>query len=118
MEGISDLYLITNLLNGKKYIGQTKSMISGRIYGMKQRWNSHKNKAINNKKRGCTYLYSAIRKYGVNNFSIELILMCTEDLIDNLEIEYIQQFSTLYPNGYNIERGGRKIKYYTMKLKF
>lgn len=54
------IYKITNLINGKVYIGQTTQPIE-------KRFKSHCYKD------GCTKLYNAMKKYGKSNFSIELL---------------------------------------------
>lgn len=57
------LYKIINLISGSIYIGITQSKLNSR-------YSSHKNSC----KRGCkTPLYDAMRKYGVENFKIEII---------------------------------------------
>jgi group I intron endonuclease len=62
------IYLITNNINGKKYVGQTTTPLS-------YRFTNHKSDARNN--RGY-YLASAIRKYGEDNFKIEALFECNE----------------------------------------
>lgn len=94
------IYVITNTVNGMKYIGQTKTTIN-------QRFASHK---FDSKRRG-TPLYCAMRKYSLENF----IISSLEDNIpyeelDEKEIYYIELYNTVHPNGYNIEHGGRAYK--------
>lgn len=91
------LYKITNLINGKVYIGQS-------IHPDK-RWREHRNKA---KKNFDEYpIHLAISKYGEKNFSFE-ILEWSEDY-DNREKELIQEYNSISPNGYNIAMGGSSI---------
>ena len=88
------IYLITNLINGKRYIGQTKQSLSAR-------WNMHVSK------NHCRYLYNAIQKHGRENFSMEVLFdVPTKELANEFEIEYIKRYCTLFPNGYNILPGG------------
>ena len=57
------IYKITNLINNKIYIGKTKKDIE-------TRFKEHLQNAIND----CQYnLSKAIRKYGIDNFNIEMI---------------------------------------------
>lgn len=56
-----EIYLITNLINGKQYVGQT-------IYTAEQRFKQHL--------RGDLYIDKAIRKYGVENFKLEVLCRC------------------------------------------
>ena len=85
------IYRITNNIDGKCYIGQT-------LYDdVNKRWNQHKN--INHKSY-CLYLYNAIKKYQPVNFKFEIICICFDE-------EYIKNFNTLAPNGYNLRLGGK-----------
>ena len=56
------IYKITNKINGKVYIGQT-------IQCLKKRWSQHKS---DSKKSNMT-IHKAMRKYGIENFTIEEI---------------------------------------------
>lgn len=58
----------------------------------------------------CVALNHAIKKYGAENFTIEILCECTLDEMDDKEIEYIQKYNTLVPNGYNLKTGGRSGK--------
>jgi len=86
------IYLITNLLNHKKYVGLTK-------FSLEERFLQHT-------KRGFL-LTEAIQKYGTQQFSIELIeeVESTERAYE-LEIFYIKEYNTKAPNGYNLTDGG------------
>jgi group I intron endonuclease len=88
------IYKITNLVNGKVYIGQTTKSI-------KERWKWHV------AHKGCKFLNRAIRKYGKDNFKIEEIYTAfTKEELDASEKYFIKEFNTLVPNGYNICIGG------------
>ena len=66
------IYKITNLINSKIYIGQT-------IRSINVRWNQHKSESFNNHGHGYNYhLHNAIRKYGSDNFKIEIIEQCPD----------------------------------------
>jgi group I intron endonuclease len=68
------IYKITNNINKKVYIGQTNNL--------KKRWNEHKrlgNSNNSSKKSINSKLYSAMKKYGVENFTIEVIEESTEN---------------------------------------
>lgn len=88
------IYKITNKINGKIYIGQ-----SSQPY---ERWRTH----INGHKGYTSLINQAIKKYGENNFSFE-ILGWFEDYNEK-EKYYIQLFKTLAPYGYNILKGGEE----------
>ena len=85
------IYKITNLVNGKCYIGQTKNY--------KERIKSHL------KERGSILLARAVKKYGVNNFKCEKLLICEINEVDRYERDCIKQYNSI-ENGYNIHPGG------------
>ena len=94
------IYKITNLINGKIYIGQT-------VHPNK-RWIEHKYKARNELDNYPIHL--AIKKYGEENFSFE-VLEETENY-DEREKELIKQYNSLCPNGYNVAIGGNSLVMY------
>lgn len=105
-----DIYMITNILENKRYIGQAKCYLtSGRKNGANIRWKHHINRALRNDK-GCPYLYNAILKYGIENFTMEILIKCDLSKLDYYEKYFIEIYNTKYPNGYNIESGGNKNK--------
>jgi group I intron endonuclease len=92
---IGVVYRITNKINNKGYIGQTVRTVA-------KRWNAHCRG-----KNGCSALFSAIKKYGKENFEIKVLARCDNlDQMNHREIYYIKLFRTLAPNGYNIMKGG------------
>lgn len=94
---MSYIYKITNLINGKEYIGQTSLSIQERF---KRHIRDANKKYYNNRP-----LYNAINKYGVENFVIEKLEECSIEEVNQKEIEYINRFNT-YSNGYNATLGG------------
>ena len=89
------IYKITNLINGKIYVGQTTKTID-------QRFKEHCKTTS-----GCRALKNAIKKYGSGNFSIEIVEEC--DNLDDLNVRekyWIKIYNSLVPNGYNIQTGG------------
>ncbi len=96
------VYLITNLISGKRYVGQ------------------HSGKNLSSYWRHCLYdatskgkshdkpcLYNAIRKYGSCNFSIRpLVIVATKWEMDLYEVGMIKALKTRCPNGYNLTDGG------------
>jgi hypothetical protein len=63
-------------------------------------------RSIQSCKIGCLLLNNAIRKYGPDNFDIEVICECEEDEMDYYETNYIEGWGTLAPNGYNLKTSG------------
>lgn len=51
-------------------------------------------------------LYQAIRKYGVENFSFEVLEECDTSLLDEKEVYYINLYNS-YKEGYNATLGGQ-----------
>lgn len=95
---IFHIYKITNNVNGKIYIGQTSKTIKWRFSGH----------LSNAKAGGKNYFYTAIRKYGKENFSIESLCVChSKKNADKLEIMFIKKFDSMNPDiGYNMAPGG------------
>lgn len=86
------IYKITNKVNGKSYIGQTR-------YTVEFRWRQHQHKKDN------THFHCAIAKYGAENFTVETLEECEIADMDSREIFYIAKYDT-YNNGYNSSTGG------------
>lgn len=112
---IGEIYKITNLLNNKCYIGQTRSHRLNhnkyRPFGHIGRFKDHICEATHTTKVGCKYLNSAFLKYGIENFKCELLITCKIDELDNNEVKYIIDFNSKYPNGYNLTDGGQSQGY-------
>lgn len=70
-----------------------------------QRWAKHVEHALGKRDNGA--LYSALRKYGPNSFTLE-VLITSDDwgMLCELEKRAIQDYKTLSPSGYNITLGG------------
>ena len=94
------IYKITNLINNKVYIGQTRQDIHKRFIqhcSCANRTHPYKSK-----------LHEAIRKYGKDNFNIECIDIANNlDELNEKEIFWIKYYNSLDINfGYNITSGG------------
>lgn len=87
------IYKIENKINHKIYIGQSNDP--------NRRFNEHCERSPKYR----SLIHEAIIKYGKENFSLE-ILGWYEDYNEK-EIEFIQQYRSLVPNGYNICEGGQ-----------
>ena len=93
---VGKIYKISNNFNDKEYIGQTWSELNERFKG-------HCSPGSK-----CVKLRNAIQSHGKEKFSIELLWegVCTQEQLDEYEIELIGLFDTLDPNGYNLKEGG------------
>ena len=101
------IYIITNKLNGKQYVGQQShrkcrpdewvAKAGGRVY-------DHFRKHTKNNKA----LHRAINKYGKDNFTYEILDYqgASMDALNAIEKWKIAQLGTLSPNGYNLKSGG------------
>lgn len=109
-ERYCEIYKITNLSTGKMYVGQAVSHILNhkryRPYGYEGRFRCHVSEAFSTKKNQSHYLNNSIRKYGVEDFEVELLEHCELPNADEREIYYIKSLNTLFPNGYNLKNGG------------
>ena len=109
-ERYCEIYKIINLTSGKIYVGQAVSHILNhkryRPYGHEGRFKCHISEAFSTKKNQSHYLNNAIRKYGVDDFIVDLIEYCELKDADDREIYYINHFNSLFPNGYNLKNGG------------
>ena len=104
-DGCGSIYCITNLINNKKYIGQTSKLY------LSQRWCEHK---LNAKNGIDGYLYNAIRKYGEDNFQFKILLhKIPIDKLNFYESLWIAKLNTKAPYGYNLTDGGEGTRGFT-----
>ena len=95
------IYKITNDINNKVYIGKTE-------FSIQKRFQEHCNDAFRNRNEKRP-LYSAMRKYGIEHFHIELV----EETNNTSEREiYWIKFYNSYSNGYNATLGGEGKTFY------
>lgn len=98
------IYKYTNKINNKSYIGQS--------INLEARKHTHKHSAFNESASDYnSQFHQAIRKYGLENFSYEIIAEIsneeyTSKMLDDLEIYFIEYYDT-YRNGYNATPGGK-----------
>jgi group I intron endonuclease len=91
------IYKVTNLVNGKVYIGKTIKTLKDR-----------KAKHIADAKRGSNILFHrAMRKNGISNFFFEVFSHClSKEEMKQKEIETIKIMHSKNPDGYNLTDGG------------
>lgn len=91
------IYKIENKLNGKIYIGKTLKTVQ-------ERWKEH---CHDFKRERCEKrpLYSAMNKYGIENFFIEEIEQCEANILSEREKYWIEYYNS-FKYGYNATTGG------------
>lgn len=89
------IYKITNQINGKCYIGQS--------INIEQRWREERTAASSSTDSEYNTPRSrAIRKYGLENFTFEILEECEVENLNLLEQFYAEYYNSYVPNGYNI----------------
>ena len=91
------VYLITNTVNGKQYVGQT-------TVGIAARWERHV-KSSRAAKRDQP-ISAAIRRYGRNAFEVVALQECNQESLNAAELAEVDRLDTFAPNGYNLRAGG------------
>ena len=89
---VSGIYFIKNRINNKLYIGQSIDIYT--------RLRNHIHSP-----GPCSIIDSSLQKYTLDVFDV-MWLACPIDQLDELEQKYIREYDTLYPNGYNLTKGG------------
>lgn len=89
------IYIITNLVNGKRYVGMTSKSLD-------IRWGNHKADARRNKPYR---LHKAIRRYGEENFRMDLLEECNVNSLEELGLIESAYIEKLKPE-YNMSLGG------------
>ena len=91
------IYKITNILNGKSYMGKT-------LKSIEERFQEH---IRDSQKSRCEKrpLYDAMNKYGIENFQIEQIEECSDNIVNEREVYWIEWYGS-FKYGYNATLGG------------
>jgi len=91
------IYKVTNLVNGKQYVGKTNQ-------SAELRWIKHVSAADH---KSDSTLHKAIRKYGKEQFALETLYTCdSEEELNFAEIAFINVVKSEVPNCYNLSSGG------------
>ena len=100
---MSGIYMIKCLVNDHCYIGQSiniRKRLWEHIYSLNKQYNSNGEFADNE------HLCKAWKKYGENNFTYQILELCSEKLLDDREIYWISIYDS-FNNGYNMTTGGQ-----------
>lgn len=92
------IYRITNLINGKSYIGQTIYDKFNKRYSGGRWWDTTDN----------ILLMNSAKKYGKENFSVEILEenVSSLEILNKLEEFYAEKYNTYKPHGYNLRYCG------------
>lgn len=108
------IYKITNQTNGKAYIGLTTKERPSDRYSQHRYLSRHPEQERNN---SSSAIHAAMCKYGVENFSFEVLEEIEDELLNSREQYWIEHFHTYVKdpkcNGYNLTKGGEGTKGYS-----
>ena len=93
---IGIIYIMTNKLSGKKYVGKTTKSFNLRLNG---------HVCESRKSKPKHYIHRSIKKHGIINFEMAIKYYPIE-ILDEKEKEYIKKLKTRFPDGYNLTDGG------------
>lgn len=98
-DAICGIYYIENIINHKKYIGQSVDI--------EHRWRCHRSD-LKNKQHDNDYLQKSWDKYREENFQFRVLEQCPRDMLNEKEKYYIDLHNTMNRNyGYNLKSGGQ-----------
>lgn len=90
---VSGIYKITDIINGKIYIGSSKNLYDRiRIHIMRLNHNNHSN----------ILLQRFVNKYGINSLKLDIIELCDSKDCIILEQKWIDCLKCVSPNGFNL----------------
>lgn len=100
------IYVITNKINGKKYVGQSVDI--ARRYSEHLRSAQPEKYSLKNIRDSKTPIHLAMQKYGIENFTLEILELCNKQELNEKEKFWIQNLETNHKDkGYNITSGGQ-----------
>jgi len=103
------IYVITNTINSKWYVGQTTGTLKSRMnkhrYEAKRYVRGLQNPGLRNKRGTCSKLYAAMNVHGIDNFHITILEEIENSLLNVAEEELITLYNTI-ADGYNLKTGG------------
>lgn len=108
LKDISGIYAFRNKLDGKIYVGQSKSVLT--------RKKQHEKCKTNN----CRRFHHAMKRHTPNGFDWVVLEYCDKSLLDEREAYWVSTLHSIHPNGYNLTSGGGAFQrhHQETKLKF
>lgn len=95
---ISGIYSLTNIKNGKRYIGKSVNI--------QKRYYAHISESKNSKLKAYNFEISKALREFPNDFILEILEECDVNDLFEKEKYYIKKYNSLIPNGYNMTEGG------------
>lgn len=96
------IYLITNTVNSKVYVGLTTMTVN-------RRWIAHKSVAKRSYHHSHSYLHHSMNKNGIANFTVETLEEVDIDSLSAAEKKWIEYYGSCDPaKGYNLTEGGNR----------
>ena len=100
------IYRVINNINGKIYVGKSVNI--------KERWNTHiRESKVNDEQWNSNYrgvrtpFHAAMRKYGIENFTFEVLEECDQEQLNEKEKYWIKELNAIDREiGYNVTLGG------------
>lgn len=90
------IYKFTNKINKKVYIGQSRDI--------SKRYGEHLSCIRNGYEN--SYFYKAVKKYGFENFTFEILEICNVSSLNEKEAYYVKKYNSFGKGGYNLTNGG------------
>lgn len=107
IKNMCGIYRIINIINGKCYVGKS--------IDIEFRWKQHLRDIDDN-----CLIHRAMKKYGIENFILEIVEECNGDMLNNREKYWIKYYDCCILDGdnkgYNMTRGGDGLSRYDYKL--
>ena len=95
---IGEIYVLTCKITRLQYVGKALKTSA------EKRWDGHIAAALGGRSK--MLIHKAIRKYGVENFTAEVVGRYSADRLNAAERRWVKKLGTLVPGGYNLTEGG------------
>lgn len=97
VEYCGTVYMLTNRITTKKYVGQTTRPLARRIADHREQGRLKNPRML---------IHHSIKKYGFENFTVEVLATCeNQQALDWAELHFAKLHDAFVPNGYNLRAG-------------